>query len=315
MTRRVKLPKVEYGLGMGEIADDDLSLDELSRGEETAASQDVSDYDDNPKDAPRRIFIGEERCRKMFQLQNDIEQDIMRVCGGKEECRRQGHKNEPSRGAPGSYETIRTSTYADGILSSFRTEASHLAREAEERAIKRAAMTHLTGTKAYRNQVRAAAEEEEHADGGEDAENEDGGTLYESTGDGEIDDWGEDSDYEEVVSKTEAKASAGISPHKTPKRGSADRRLSKKKGDSPADTEIRRNTGTHKKNPASKRTEEGHIHGGPPPGTTADVVIMVAEMKDAMKEMAEAMSFLLRSQGPAGGSSNTEWTIAASPPR
>ena len=240
----------------------------------------------------------------MFQLQNDMEKDIMRVCGGKEECRRQGHKNEPSRGAPGSYETIKTSKYADGILSSFRTEASHLAREAE-RAIKRAAMTHLTGTKTYRNQVRAAVEEE-HEDGGEEAENEDR-TLYESTGDGEIDDWGEDSDYEEVASGTETKASAGTSPHKTPKRGSADRRVSKK-GDSPADTEIRRNTGTHKKTPASKRTK-GHIH-GPTPGTP-EVVIMVAEMKDAMKEMAEAMSFLLRSQGPGGD--NTVRTIG--PPR
>ena len=79
MTKRVKLPEFKYGLGMGEIANDDLSLDDLSRGEETAASQDVSDYDDNPKDAPRRVFIGEERCCKMFQLQNDIEKDIMHV--------------------------------------------------------------------------------------------------------------------------------------------------------------------------------------------------------------------------------------------
>jgi hypothetical protein len=222
----------------------------------------------------------------MFQLQNDVDKDIMRVCGGKEDCRRPGHKNEPSRGAPGSYETIKTSKYTDGILSSYRTEAAHLAREAEERAIKRAAMSQLTGAKGYRHQVRAAEEEQDEI--GE-AGNEDG-TLYESTGDGETDDWDEESDYDVDGIEVDTHESTGL--NKTPKKGTP-KGGSRMEG-SPTATETRGNTGVRTRTPpGSKHTSRRSQH---QMMTTPEVTSLVVEMKDAMKEMAEAMSYLLRRQ-------------------
>jgi hypothetical protein len=121
MTKTVKLPEDRDTLGMDEIVEDDLSLDELSETEGsrdggTAVSEDVSDYDGKPKEAPSHAFFGLDRCRSQFQLKNDNRNHIVRVCGGSTDCSRKGHRKGGNRAQAGVYDTIKTRDYVDGIL-------------------------------------------------------------------------------------------------------------------------------------------------------------------------------------------------------
>jgi hypothetical protein len=82
MTKKVKLPEDRETFGMDEIVEDDLSLDELSetegsRGGRTAVSEDVSDYEGKPKEAPSHAFFGPDRCRSQFQLKNDSKNHLV----------------------------------------------------------------------------------------------------------------------------------------------------------------------------------------------------------------------------------------------
>ena len=95
-----------------------------SQGGETAASQDVSDYDADPKAAPARVFIGVTRCLKEFQLKGDADKGIVRVCGGPgDDCRRTQHKSlAVPKGKVGVYDSIKTANYVDGVKSTFKTQ-------------------------------------------------------------------------------------------------------------------------------------------------------------------------------------------------
>ena len=68
MARQVKIPGDAEILGMDDIDRYTQSDDEFSQGEETTGSQDVSDYEGNPRAAPARIYIGPDCCRKEFQV-------------------------------------------------------------------------------------------------------------------------------------------------------------------------------------------------------------------------------------------------------
>jgi len=122
MVKKVKLPEDNMVLGRDEVEEyDDLSMDGTSQGEGTKASEDASDYEDDPKGAPGRLHFGDDRCRKVFQLTKDVEEGIARVCGGPIDCSRKGHKRTTDQGKPGIYDTIKTLHYVDGILGTHRT--------------------------------------------------------------------------------------------------------------------------------------------------------------------------------------------------
>ena len=53
-----KIPKSKTAFRLDEIEDFNLAVDDYSQGGESQWSVDVSDYEDNIKDAPRRVYIG-----------------------------------------------------------------------------------------------------------------------------------------------------------------------------------------------------------------------------------------------------------------
>jgi hypothetical protein len=149
-------------LGRDEVVghnDDNFSLDEESQGVETMASQDASDFEDNPKDAPSKLYFGEDRCLKMFQLSKDSERGLIRVCGGPTPCKRNGHKRLTEEGAPGVYDTIKTANYVDGILSSHRTLGQQEQIEAHQKSILADVKSRLTSSTAYQERVKKAEDE------------------------------------------------------------------------------------------------------------------------------------------------------------
>ena len=123
MTKKlVKLLESAEALDLDEVEDFDLAVNGLSQDSQSLVSEDVSDYDGNLKGAPRRVYIGAGRCWKVFQLASDAgDDDVWRVCGGLEECHHTGHKTLEDYGPMGTYETIKTSTYTDGLLGTYRS--------------------------------------------------------------------------------------------------------------------------------------------------------------------------------------------------
>ena len=97
MAKKVKFPSSSEAAGKDEIGNDndDLSLeqyseaedDDESEGHKTAGSEDVSDYEGNPRETPRHAYFGADRCRVKFQLKHDAEKNIIWVCGALQECR------------------------------------------------------------------------------------------------------------------------------------------------------------------------------------------------------------------------------------
>ena len=78
MTKRVKLSENDTELGMDEIkGDDNLSLDDVSGDGDTMTSQDASEFEGDPKSAPERLFFGQDRCLKQFQLTNDVANGVI----------------------------------------------------------------------------------------------------------------------------------------------------------------------------------------------------------------------------------------------
>ena len=190
----------------GIASDDDLSLERYSdeeSGGRTDGSEAVSEYEGNPKEAPRYAFFGEDRCRAKFKLKED--RHIIRVCGGSMDCSRKHHKKSPDRGLPGVYDTIKTRIYVDGILHTYRTTSEQEASDVEYKKLVNEATEQLTGSRTYREQLQAAEAELEEGGNGHDSSN---GTP-ESGVHVNIDGWNFDSDDEGVA--TGARKSARIS--------------------------------------------------------------------------------------------------------
>jgi len=168
MTKKlVKLLESSDALDLDEVKDFDLAVDGQSQDGQSLASEDVSDYDGNPKAAPRRVYIGPGRCRKVFQLTSDVDDDVWRVCGGPEDCRRSGHKSIDDYGAVGTYETIKTSTYTDGLVHTYQSWEEEEEQLSKMKALQLEAMDRLTGSKEYQAQLKAVQDEfadEEDAD-------------------------------------------------------------------------------------------------------------------------------------------------------
>jgi hypothetical protein len=57
MAKKVKIPESKSAFGLDEIEDFDLAVDDYSHGGESQRSADVSDYEADIKNAPRRVFI------------------------------------------------------------------------------------------------------------------------------------------------------------------------------------------------------------------------------------------------------------------
>jgi hypothetical protein len=189
MAKRVKLARDSNVLGMeDEVGNDydNLSLDG-SQGEETAGSQDASNYKDNPKQAPDRLHFGWDWCLKLFQLTKVEERGVVRVCGGGQDCKRNGHKRITEQGEPGVYNTIKTLNYVDGILNTFRTLGEQKKVFAARKAsLEEEVTSDFTGSKFYQQRLRALERELEHEEGMNNKEVPNNGNLVPS---GE---WGDD---------------------------------------------------------------------------------------------------------------------------
>ena len=155
MTKTIKIPKDDNILGLGKVEgyDDDLILDEASQEAMTLGSEDVSDYEGDPKRAPTSLYFGKDRCLKLFQLKGDAESEIFRVCGGPADCIRKGHRHMDKQGQEGVYDTIKTLTYVDGLLHTWRTRSEQAVWDAENKAILDEATGCLIESKAYRDQL------------------------------------------------------------------------------------------------------------------------------------------------------------------
>jgi hypothetical protein len=160
MAKKVKLPGDSQGF-------EDLQDAELSPGEESPndggdayGSEDVSDYEGQPKAAPRQAYFGADRCRIKFQLKGDQGSGVVRVCGGsKSDCSRKHHKQGDDRAPIGIYDTIITRACVDGILSTFRSRTEQETRDRAYRRVMDEATEELVGSAAYQAQLKGLSAE------------------------------------------------------------------------------------------------------------------------------------------------------------
>ena len=159
MTKKVKLPGDSEGLES--LQDADLSPGEDSPNEADAyGSEDVSDYEGQPKAAPRQAYFGADRCRIKFQLKGDQASGVIRVCGGpKSDCSRKHHKQGDDRAPVGIYDTIITRACVDGIFSTFRSRTEQEARDKAYRRVMDEATEELIGSAAYQAQLKGLSGE------------------------------------------------------------------------------------------------------------------------------------------------------------
>jgi hypothetical protein len=156
VTKKVSLGRrepdeTEDGSG-GYISSDD------SHGGDT---EDVSDYDGDPKGAPTVCVFTDLTCRKVFQLSGDAALDIYRVCGGKAgKCVRTGHgEKDRAVGLPGVYDTIRTIHKVDGILKTYRTQEDEDKRKANSKSIRDSDLSLLTGSPGFKTTLKQVNDE------------------------------------------------------------------------------------------------------------------------------------------------------------
>jgi hypothetical protein len=160
MAKKVKLPGDSQGF-------EDLQDAELSPGEESPndggdayGSEDVSDYEGQPKAAPRQAYFGADRCRIKFQLKGDQGSGVVRVCGGsKSDCSRKHHRQGDDRAPIGIYDTIITRACVDGILSTFRSRTEQETRDRAYRRVMDEATEELVGSAAYQAQLKGLSAE------------------------------------------------------------------------------------------------------------------------------------------------------------
>ena len=256
MTKKlVKMPESSDALDLDGIDDYDLAVDGQSQDGQSLASEDVSEYNGKPKAAPRRVYIGSERCRKVFQLAGDADDDVWRVCGGPKDCRRAGHKGLEDLGAVGTYRTIKTLTYTDGLLETYRSHEEEDEQLGRMKALQLEAMERLTGSKEYQAQLKAL-KSEFGTDGDEDAV---GGDAEDSKPPGR---------------------STRTRDRKTPKKDPSQDQLSEPGEES----KMRGGQGGSKGGSRSAQGKEGADE-PPVQSESADLVI---EIRDALKTMATA---------------------------
>ena len=108
---------------------DEESLDDV----EAYGSEDVSDYEGQPKSAPRQAYFGADHCRIKFQLKSDSASSVIRVCRGTlGECSRKLHKQSTDRAPIGIYDTIITRACVDGVYGTYRSRPQ---QEAEDKVL------------------------------------------------------------------------------------------------------------------------------------------------------------------------------------
>jgi hypothetical protein len=303
MAKKVQLPPEErMAFGLDEIEDIDLdfAVDSYSEDGGSQRSADVSDHEDNIKAAPRRVYIGADRCRKLFQLANDTDTGMIRVCGGPDDCRRAGHKAMADRGEMGTYETIMTTKYIDGRQDTYLSREDEDQWIAKQKAIKLDAMTRLTGLRAYQKQLQDA-----EAEFGTHEEGDDNGTVYGSTDDGGDlgDHWNVGDEQGGGDSKTcdrpakeagrQQRQTRSTTGKTTPSQGNA--KVTEES--SPASTVTRSNPRTKKARgqtrPPAKETAE-------PQGTADDTRAMMEDIQKSLKLLTTAVIAMAKTADPPG---------------
>ena len=167
MTKKVKLPgdnDDREGLEDEEGVMDEASLDDV----EAYGSEDVSDYEGQPKAAPRQAYFGADRCRIKFQLKSDPASGVIRVCGGTlGECSRKLHKQGTDRAPVGIYDTIITRACVDGVYGTYRSRPQQEAEDKALRLVLDEATKELVGSAAYQAQLRGLGTATTPSDGGD----------------------------------------------------------------------------------------------------------------------------------------------------
>ena len=128
---------------------DPNTIDDLSQDLQSQASEDVLEYNVNPKAAPSRVYIGSKQCWKVFQPSGDKEEGIQWICGGCEVCQHVGHWNFDQVGKPGIYETTKATKYTDGILHTYMSHEEDKLWQAEAKVIQMEVMECLMGSSTY----------------------------------------------------------------------------------------------------------------------------------------------------------------------
>jgi hypothetical protein len=306
MAKKVKFPSSSEAAGKDEIDNDndDLSLeqyseaedDDESEGHKTAGSEDVSDYEGNPREAPRHAYFGADRCRVKFQLKHDAEKNIIRVCGASQECSRKLHKKSTDRAIIGVYDTITTLSCVDGLHSTYRSVTEQKQRDTEYQTLMGEAIGDLTDSKAYQERLEAMASELGRSEGdtgvGGGGNEEQEATIRDGWSNGS-----EDDDSDDDVKLGAITQRDWLPPYATTPRKDRPRREQRSYQDPPR-TEMRSNTGARKGGQSVARA--GGVKHSPPP--QEDMANLATEVRDALNLMASSMATFLQVQaeGQAG---------------
>ena len=105
----------------------------------------------------------------------------------------------------GTYKTIKTTKYIDGVLDSYLSCQDEERRIAAQRTLKAEVTSQLMGSKDYQEQVRMA---EAELNGGEETGDKEG-LLYKSADGGSLEDWEEDDEVYRAETKTRGRKTAG----------------------------------------------------------------------------------------------------------
>jgi hypothetical protein len=311
MAKRVKFPGGSEAAGKDEIDDDDLLLEqysdeeevEESDGQKTVGSEDVSDFEGNPREAPRHAYFGADRCRVKFQLKYDAEKKIIRVCGASQECSRKLHKKSTDRAMVGVYDTVTTISCVDGLYSTYRSETEQKQKDAEHQILMGEAVGTLTDSKAYQERLKAMAVELDMA---EDGMGEGGGFSSKKLESQIRDGWSCESDDDfEDKSVHEAPKQRALLPSyaTTPRKGRVKREHGTAHYTSPR-TELRSNTGSRRNNQALKLGGNQNLPSTPPDDSMAK---LATEVRDALNNMTATMATLLQAQ--ANGQTGRRSTV------
>ena len=141
----------------------------------------------------------------MFQLGGNKEEGIQQVCSGPEACQWARYRNSDQVGNSGIYKTTK---YTNGILHTYMSCEEDKLCQAQAKIIWVEAMERLMGSSAYQDQIWAV--EKELGGGGEPG---DEGTLFESLGGGDPEEWLDiEATYADIKANIKKEGSTGGCP-------------------------------------------------------------------------------------------------------
>ena len=167
MTKKVKLPGDTND--REDLEDEDMDMDEETLKEvEAYSSEDMSNYEGQPKAALRQAYFGADHCRVKFQLKGDQASGVIRVCGGSfGECSRKHHKQGTDHAPVGIYDTIITRACVDGVYGTYQSRTQQEVEDKALRLVLNEATKELVGSATYQAQLRGLGTDTTPSDDGD----------------------------------------------------------------------------------------------------------------------------------------------------